>query len=160
MNPDITASGISAAAKLLTELGDRALDPRPAFEAITDHIVIAEKRRFQQLGRSKASTTEAKRRDKDPRVRSHASQSGVATGELMAFMTTKGPKAQPAKLTKSVLVVGVPARHKLHTRAAFLVSIGKSPLVSRAVARRWATADLEAYLKGDLGPQRRLRRWP
>lgn len=159
MSVEITQKGAGEAAKMITELAERALDPRPAFARATDLLTLAEKRRFASLGRTKEATRESKARDTDPRVREHATQAGVASGELERFMTTTGRRAQPAKMTKNVLVFGVPGGHKLTARAAGLAKIGKNPLVSRAVARRYVTQALSEYLAGDLGAARSAKWW-
>lgn len=158
MDIEITSTGAGVAAAVLTELGDRALDPRPAFEQATVYLVAAEQRRFTALGRAKEATRESKTRDSDPRVRANAARAGVATGELREYMTTKGPRAQPAKLTKRELIFGVPRKHKLSVRATALVRSGHNPLVSRDVARRWVTLALKEYLAGDVRSARWWRR--
>lgn len=155
---EFNTKGVDQAMSTLTGLGKRARDARPAFDATVDHLVDAQKRRFDALGQTKESTREAKARDRDPRVRAHASESGVATGELREFMTTKGSKAQPVKMTNDEVIFGVPARHKLAPRAFQLVKIGKSPLISREVARRLATQSLKAHLADELGPSKRSAR--
>jgi hypothetical protein len=148
MNPEITAKGFGKAEAALREIGERGLDPRPAFEATTDVLIVAQKRRFRALGHPKASTAQAKARDRDPRVRAHAGESGVATGELRDYMTMRGRDAQPAKLTRDEMEFGVPRDHPLYVRAAGLAKIGKSPLVSRDVVRRAATQALTDHLGG------------
>lgn len=156
---DITVKGTGAVSKMLQEIGDRGLDPRPAFDQATVYMVAAEKRRFDALGRVKAGTEESKAHDSDPRVRANAPRAGVATGELREFMATKGSKAQPAKMTKNELIFGVPRKHRLSIRAVSLVKSGHNPLISREVARRWVTKALTEYLAGDLGPLKSARWW-
>lgn len=156
---DITAKGTSAASKMLRELGERGLDPRPAFDQATVYMVAAEQRKFAALGRVKAGTQKSKAHDSDPRVRANAPKAGVATGDLREFMATKGPKAQPAKMNKREMIFGVPRKHRLSVRAVSLVKSGHNPLISREVARRWVTKALTEYLAGDLGPLKSARWW-
>jgi hypothetical protein len=70
----------------------------------------------------------------------------VATGALERFLTTKGPGAQPIKLTKDELVFGVPGgRHDFHY-ARYQAKHGRNPLVSASTVRRFAGRELGSFI--------------
>jgi hypothetical protein len=149
---DMHAEGQGAVAGMLERVNERTLNPQPAFEAITDRLVAAEKRLFTsgaRVKRDKATTVRRKARDKRASVRSNANRPLVATGALERFLTTHGPGAQPLKLTSDELLFGVPGgRHDFHY-ARYQAKHGRNPLVSAAVVRRAALSELGEFLNGE-----------
>jgi hypothetical protein len=59
---------------MLEQVAHRALNPEPAFDAITDHLIDSEKRLFAstRVKPDKDATVKRKARSKDPRVRANA----------------------------------------------------------------------------------------
>lgn len=146
---DMHGEGIGAVAALLEDVAARALNPEPAFDATTDRLIEAEKRLFASKGRlkpGKQATIARKARDKDPKVRANAHNVLQATGDLEEFLTTKGPGAQPIKLTSDELLFGVPGgQHKFHY-ARYQVKHGRNPLVSASTVRRYAKTEITTFL--------------
>jgi hypothetical protein len=69
---DMHGEGQGQVAAMLAAVADRALNPEPAFDAITDRLVDAEKRLFAAKARfkpDKDATRERKARDKRAEVR-------------------------------------------------------------------------------------------
>lgn len=148
---DMHAEGVGAVAGLLERVAHRALNPEPAFRAVTDELIVAERRLFASKARikpDKEATKERKRRDKRAAVRGNAENPLKATGALERFLTTHAPGAQPITLTSDELVFGVPGgRHDFHY-ARYQAKHGRNPLVSAAVVRRAALAELGDFLAG------------
>lgn len=148
---DVHAQGTGRVAGMLEQAARRSLNPEPAFQAITDRLIDAERRLFathRGMDPLTAATRARKARDPRPHVRANATTPLVATGTLERFLTTKGPGAQPVRLTSSELVFGVPGgRHDLHY-ARYQAKRGRDPLVSRAVLDRWAGRELRTFLAG------------
>jgi hypothetical protein len=145
---DMHAEGTGAVAALLEQVASRALNPEPAFDAITDRLIESEKRLFSsaRVKPDKPATVKRKARSKDPRVRANAHNTLVATGALEKFLTTKAPGAQPIRLTKDELVFGVPGgRHDFHY-ARYQVKHGRNPLVSASTVRRYASSELGSFI--------------
>lgn len=147
INMDVTGTG--ALAQHLAEIEARALDPTPAFLEITDRICAAEKRLFASKTRlkpDKPATVAREARDKRSTVRANAATPLKATGRLEQFLTTRGPDAQPVKLSHDELVFGVPAsRSDLHY-ARYQAKYGRDPLVSRATVRAIAQPVLADFI--------------
>jgi hypothetical protein len=146
---DMHAEGVGTVSALLEQVAQRVVNPEPAFDAVTDKLIAAEKRLFgsnTRLKPLKKATVKRKARSKDAHTRAHANDPLSATGKLERFLTTKAPGAQPIKLTKDELLFGVPGgRHEFHY-ARYQAKHGRNPLVSAAVIRRAAGAALANHL--------------
>lgn len=142
------AEGQGDVARMLALVAQHVINPEPAFDNITDRLIDAEKRRFRSSGLkdTKDATKQRKARDKSATVRANANRVLVSSGKLEHFLTTKGPGAQPIKLTKDELLFGVPGgRHEFHY-ARYQAKHGRNPLVSADVVRRWAGRELSAHI--------------
>jgi hypothetical protein len=149
---DIHAEGVGVISRHLESIASRAVNPKPAFEEITDRLIEAERRLFSSDARRdplRRSTIQRKARSQDANTRRNAREPLVATGALERFLTTKGPDAQPVTLSNVELVFGVPGGRSDFHYARYQAKHGRNPLASKTVVRAAARPVLEAYLSPD-----------
>jgi hypothetical protein len=108
---DIEMYGDRVISRELTRFGHHAMDARPAFNAIADHLIASEKQRFATKGDGTwaelAATTRARKAASgDPQVRANANRVLVATGALRRSFTVRGAPGQVLIVEPRFMVFG------------------------------------------------------
>jgi Phage virion morphogenesis family len=118
---EFEAEGDKLVSRELLDMGDRALDARPAFRLIADDFREFEAARFDSRGEgtwvplAPATIREKAERGLDPRVLH-------ATGQLRASLTKKGAKGSYSRIFPSFMLFGstVPYAKYLQTGTRFM----------------------------------------